>query len=137
MVKYLIASHGKFSEGTVSFLEIMAGKNEHIYTISAFLDERSIHDIVNSKLREIGEFEQLIVFCDIHGGSVAQEIYRQTSEDQRNIQIIAGYNLSLVLDLILKQTVLGKKDIQESIESAKSAMVYLNDIEQVHDDELF
>ena len=118
-------------------MNIMLGQNENIYTLSAFLDDRSIQDLVLSKLEEIGSFDQLIVFCDIHGGSVAQEVYRQLSEDQRNIQIIAGYNLALVLDVILKQGIIGEEGIRESIEGAKSAMVYLNDIEQVHDDELF
>ncbi len=137
MVKYLIASHGRFSEGTVSFLKIMTGEKENVYTLSAFLDDRSIQDMVKDKLKEIGEFDQLIVFCDIHGGSVAQEVFKQTASDDRNIQIIAGYNLALVMDLILKDSVLSKDDIRESIEGAKNAMVYLNDIKQTHDDELF
>ncbi len=137
MVKYLIASHGRFSEGTVSFLKIMTGEKENVYTLSAFLDDRSIQDLVKDKLKEIGEFDQLIVFCDIHGGSVAQEVFKQTASDDRNIQIIAGYNLALVMDLILKDSVLSKDDIRESIEGAKNAMVYLNDIKKTHDDELF
>lgn len=137
MVKYLIASHGRFSEGTVSFLKIMTGEKENVYTLSAFLDDRSIQDMVKDKLKEIGEFDQLIVFCDIYGGSVAQEVFKQTASDDRNIQIIAGYNLALVMDLILKDSVLSKDDIRESIEGAKNAMVYLNDIKQTHDDELF
>ena len=137
MVKYLIASHGRFSEGTVSFLKIMTGEKENVYTLSAFLDDRSIQDMVKDKLKEIGEFDQLIVFCDIHGGSVAQEVFKQTASDDRNIQIIAGYNLALVMDLILKDSVLSKDDIRESIEGAKNAMVYLNDIKKTHDDELF
>ena len=137
MVKYLIASHGRFSEGTVSFLKIMTGEKENVYTLSAFLDDRSIQDMVKDKLKEIGEFDQLIVFCDIYGGSVAQEVFKQTASDDRNIQIIAGYNLALVMDLILKDSVLSKDDIRESIEGAKNAMVYLNDIKKTHDDELF
>ena len=137
MVKYLIASHGRFSEGTVSFLKIMTGEKENVYTLSAFLDDRSIQDMVKDKLKEIGEFDQLIVFCDIYGGSVAQEVFKQTASDDRNLQIIAGYNLALVMDLILKDSVLSKDDIRESIEGAKNAMVYLNDIKKTHDDELF
>ena len=43
----------------------------------------------------------------------------------------------MVMDLILKDSVLSKDDIRESIEGAKNAMVYLNDIKQTHDDELF
>ena len=73
MVKYLLASHGSFCEGTLSFLKIMMGVPENLYVMTAFLDNEPIGKKVEDKLKEIGEFDQLIVFCDIHGGSVQQD----------------------------------------------------------------
>jgi mannose/fructose-specific phosphotransferase system component IIA len=84
---------------------------------------------------EIGNFDQLLIFCDIHGGSVAQEIFMQTHEDSRNIQIIAGYNLALVMDMILKNHVVTPEEIRESIENSKNAIVYLNDVKPVSEEE--
>lgn len=135
MIKYLFASHGKFSEGTKSFLEIMSGDNPNIYTVTAFLDNQSEKDLIQKVLKEIGEFEQLIVFCDLYGGSVMQEVFRQTINDERDIQIIAGYNLALVLDIILRNAVLTKEEIQEIINANKEAIVYVERVVETSSDE--
>jgi len=132
MPKYLFASHGKFSEGTRSFLEIMAGKNLPIFTLSAFVDDRSVGSLVSDALAEAGEFDQLFIFCDLHGGSVAQEVFRQTHDLEKNIQVIAGYNLALALDIIARGTVLTADEIREAVEEARTAIVYLNDYSSSH-----
>ncbi|MPM61953.1 hypothetical protein SDC9_108817 [bioreactor metagenome] len=130
MVKYLLASHGLYAEGTASFLKIMAGTNANLYTLAAFLDDTSIEELVRKKLEVINEYDQLIVFCDLYGGSVAQEVYRQTQGTKRNIQIIAGYNVALVLDIILKDRVLDPTEIRQIIAESRNAIVYLNDYQQ-------
>ena len=90
---------------------------------------------VEKVLKEIGEFEQLIVFCDLYGGSVMQEVFRQTINDERDIQIIAGYNLALVLDIILRNAVLTKEEIQEIIDANKEAIVYVDRVVETSADE--
>ena len=136
MVKYLLASHGSFSEGTLSFLKIMMGVPENLYVMTAFLDDESVGKKVQDKLQEIGEFDQLIVFCDIHGGSVQQELFRQTQQDSRNIQLISGYNLPLVMDIMFKGRVLSDDEIRESIRESREAIVYLKDfcVDDTEDD---
>ena len=132
MIKYLLASHGKFSEGTKSFLSIMVGDISNVYTLTAFLEEDSIDVKVKKAMEEIGDFDQLLVFCDIHGGSVAQEVYKQLKDDPR-IKIIAGYNIALALDLICRGEGVTDDDVREAIEGCKDAIVYLNDY-QVDDE---
>ena len=136
MVKYLLASHGSFSEGTLSFLKIMMGVPENLYVMTAFLDDESVEKKVQDKLQEIGEFDQLIVFCDIHGGSVQQELFRQTQQDSRNVQLISGYNLPLVMDIMFKGRVLSDDEIRESIRESREAIVYLKDfcVDDTEDD---
>ena len=127
MVKYLLASHGSFCEGTLSFLKIMMGVPENLYVMTAFLDNDPIGKKVEEKLKEIGEFDQLIVFCDIHGGSVQQEIFRQTQLDSRNVQIISGYNIPLVMDIMFKGRELSDDEIRESIRESREAIVFTKD----------
>lgn len=138
MNKYLFASHGLFASGTESFLNIMCGKHSGIYTLTAFLDEKSIGHLVREKIKEIGDFEQLIIFCDLYGGSVAQEVYKQTVNDSRNIHIIAGYNLALVIDILARDSILSKKEIEEIINQNKQATVYIDrNIDTTVDEDLF
>ena len=136
MVKYLLASHGSFSEGTLSFLKIMMGVPENLYVMTAFLDDESVEKKVQDKLQEIGEFDQLIVFCDLHGGSVQQELFRQTQQDSRNVQLISGYNLPLVMDIMFKGRVLSDDEIRDSIRESREAIVYLKDfcVDDTEDD---
>ena len=138
MVKYLLASHGKFAEGTKSFLDIMVSQRDDLYTMGAFMDERSLEDLIDEKMKEIGEFEQLIVFCDLNGGSVAQKMYILANSDPRDIKVIAGYNIALVMDIIFKNKALTDEEIRESIDECKNHIVYLNDIKAaLNEDELF
>lgn len=138
MNKYLFASHGLFAEGTKSFLNVMCGNYANVYTLTAFLDEKSVEEVVKEKMKEIGDFDQLIIFCDLYGGSVAQEIYRQTVEDKRNIHIIAGYNLALVIDIIARDSLLSKEEIEVLIENNKQSTVYIDRvIDKTIEDDLF
>ena len=64
-----------------------------------------------------------------------QEVFRQTINDERDIQIIAGYNLALVLDIILRNAVLTKEEIQEIINANKEAIVYVDRVVETSSDE--
>lgn len=123
-VKYLFASHGTFAEGTASFLRIMMGSNEHIYSICCYLDDRSAELLIKTKLKEIGDFDQLIVFCDMHGSSVEQSVFRLLYADPR-IFIISGYNIPLALNIIAQGRILSKTEIQTMIQEAQSGMMLL------------
>ncbi len=138
MTKYLFASHGEFANGTASFLKILVGVKENVFTLNAFLDEKSVDVLVRNKLEEIGEFDQLIVFCDIYGGSVCQEVFRQTATLNKNIHIIAGYNLALVMEILTHDEVLSKEEILDIIEQSKDTIKYVELVQQEeNDDELF
>lgn len=123
-VKYLFASHGTFADGTVSFLSIMMGKNENIYSICCYLDDRSAELQIETEMKAIGDFDQLIVFCDMHGSSVEQSVFRLLHDDPR-ILIISGYNIPLVLNIIAQEKVLSKVEIRDMIQEAQSGMMLL------------
>ena len=138
MVKYLLASHGRFAEGTKSFFDIMVSQREDVYVMNAFLDNKGLDELVDETMKKIGEFDQLIVFCDLYGGSVAQKMYIVANTDKRDIKVIAGYNIALVMDIILKNSVMTDEDIRNSIAECKNHIVYLNDIKVAsNEDDLF
>lgn len=137
MVKYLLASHGSFADGTYSFLKIMCGLTENVYTLNAFLDDQSLDDLVDKKLLEIGEYDQLIIFCDIHGGSVEQKILLKTAE-MKNVFIISGFNIPLVLEIISQNRILSEKELKAIIDQAR-CQINIDHIESLAegDDDLF
>lgn len=126
MIKVLLASHGNFSEGTKSFLSLMIGQRENLFTLVAFLDTDSVQKKVQAVMQEIGDFDQLFIFCDIHGGSVEQELFRYTASDHRNIQIVSGYNLAVVMEILMRTEPLSQDEIACIVEDARNSLIYLN-----------
>ena len=134
MVKYLIASHVTFSKGTKDFLDFMIGTNANVYTLCAFLDDQSLDQLINNKIKEIGVYDQLLIFVDIHGGSVEQALFLKFCDDA-HVKIISGYNLALVMEIIFQNKVLNDDEIQLCINSCHSSIVNLKKTNLSDDDQ--
>lgn len=135
MVKYLLASHGRFASGTKNFLSIMGGDSERIVALDAFLDERSLEEKIEEAFSKIGDFEQCFIFTDIHGGSVEQEIFRKFIRNERNIKMISGYNLSLILEIVLADRILSDNEIEKIIQQSKETIIFLNKMQDPNQEE--
>jgi mannose/fructose-specific phosphotransferase system component IIA len=64
--------------------------------------------------------EAAIVFTDLFGGSVNQKVLLESVG--KEVQIIAGFNLSLVLEVILNKDQLTEERLKQLITSAREAM---------------
>ena len=139
MIKYLLASHRNFADGSKSFLEFMIGKTYALYTLNAFMDDADLNDQIKDTFEEIGDFEQLIIFCDIHGGSVEQAIFKYIYGSTQNIKMISGYNLALVLEIMIRNKVMDESELLECIKSASNSICMLAKDEKSDssDDSLF
>lgn len=100
MRKFLIASHGSFSAGLKSSLEMIAGSVENIEIIQAYTEaNRPITEELEEVLSKLEASDELIVFTDLAGGSITSQVAQLTRG--KNIFIVAGVNLPLVLELVL------------------------------------
>ncbi len=134
MVKYLIASHVTYSIGTKDFLDFMVGKNDNVFTLSAFMNDESLDTLINNKMNEIGDYDQLIIFVDIHGGSVEQALFLRFNKNQK-IKIISGFNLPLVMEILFQNKVLTDDEIEQSIMACHYSIVNLKTTDLSNDDE--
>lgn len=134
MKKMLLATHGNFASGINSSLEIILGKQEYIYTIDAYIDDINFEDQLDSFLTNYDKTKDtLLVVTDLFGGSVNQKVVNKLQEDD-NVHIIAGLNLSLLLELhLLSEEDCTKNNIKSIIETSKQQTQYVETIE--HDDE--
>jgi len=128
--KFLIATHGTFAQGIKSSLDIIAGPQENVFLIQAYLDDiNSIEAELDNLLKNRGENEEWIVFSDLLGGSITNQLIRYTSGE--NVYIIAGFNLPLLLEVVLSDTDIPVEAIIEDILSrARDQMVYVNKLLQ-------
>ncbi|MDF2432465.1 MAG: fructoselysine/glucoselysine system component [Mucilaginibacter sp.] len=126
MRKYLIATHGTFSAGVKSSLEMIIGVTENVFIIQAYVDGNTvIENEIKAILARIGNEDELIVFSDILGGSVTNQLLHHSM--QPNVHIISGFNLPLLIDVFLGDADTPVNElIENAIINAKEQMVYVN-----------
>ena len=126
MRKFLIASHGSLAGGIKSALDIIIGSMENVFVIQAYLNgNQSIEADLNSILANITEQDELVIFTDLLGGSVTNQILRFAL--RKNVYIVAGINLPLLIDVMLSEPDTPVEEVLESaINNAREQMVYVN-----------
>jgi fructoselysine and glucoselysine-specific PTS system IIA component len=136
MRKFLITAHGNFASGIKSSLDIIIGHTENVFVIDAYVDgNKSIEDELSDVLENIKPDDELVVFSDLMGGSITNQILRFALKE--NVHVVSGMNLPLLIDIILADTETPVAAIIEnSIKVAREQVVYVNKLinkENAHD----
>jgi fructoselysine and glucoselysine-specific PTS system IIA component len=124
--KFIIATHGTFAGGIKSSLDIIIGPMEHVFLIQAYADENiSVEAEIKKILEQINDQDELVVFTDLLGGSVTNQVIQNALKP--NVHIVAGFNLPLIIDVLLagNDTPLDEV-INVALDNAKEQMVYVN-----------
>jgi fructoselysine/glucoselysine PTS system EIIA component len=126
MRKYLIATHGSFAAGIKSSLELIIGETENLFLIGAYTEgNKSIENEISEVLQNIKDEDELIVFTDLLGGSITNQIVQLALK--KNVYIISGTNLPLLLDIILADAGAPVNEIIETgISNAREQIVFVN-----------
>jgi fructoselysine and glucoselysine-specific PTS system IIA component len=126
MRKFLIAAHGTLPEGIQSSLEIIMGSLENIFLIQAYVGEnKSLKEEIDSVLEHINNEDELIVFTDLMGGSVTNQILQYALKE--NVYIISGFNLPLLLEVLLADPSSPVLEVIETgINNARNQIVFVN-----------
>ena len=132
--KFLIATHGTFAKGLKSSLDVIAGVQENVFFIQAYLDNvDDIKDELETLLKNKGPQEEWVIFTDLLGGSITNQVVRYVSGEY--VHIIAGVNLPLLLELVLTDPVIPVEAVVEDIlAKAREQMVYVNKLLQPNND---
>lgn len=126
MRKFLIAAHGTFPSGIQSSLEIIMGSLENVFLIQAYVGEnKSLKEEIDSVLEHINNEDELIVFTDLMGGSVTNQILQYALKE--NVYIISGFNLPLLLEVLLADPSSPVLEVIETgINNARNQIVFVN-----------
>lgn len=115
MKKILIASHGKLASGIMNSVELFAGAQDNVTIVDAYLDDSDYSKQIEQFLTEITDNDQAIIFTDILGGSVNQKVIELISSREEKIYVITGFNLPVLLEIILCTTTIDENVIDEII----------------------
>lgn len=138
MIKFLLASHGNLADGMYSSVKIIMGEQNNISTLCAYVKENfDLKKEVSKIINGLSSEDKLIVITDVFGGSVNNEF--MTNLKNKNIYLISGLNLPLVIELITNQD---NEDIDSlinnALENSKDSICYCNKvINSVQADEEF
>ncbi|MEE6680348.1 PTS sugar transporter subunit IIA [Pediococcus pentosaceus] len=137
-MKVILASHGRLALGMQDTLRIIVGETPNLTAYAAYLngDETAYVDEIKKEIEKKPN-EQFVVITDVLGGSVNTNL-TQLLRDHENVQLIAGMNLPLVMEIATKSENLDSDAIQQIISNARSAIVDINTLltKQVGEEEL-
>lgn len=121
MKKILIATHGTLASGAKSTIELLVGNIADISCINAYVDGgEDLLESIAKFFDSVRPEEQGFVFTDILGGSVNQKIVKY--ESRLNIFIIAGFNLPLILTVLMETETVTKERLNDIIDECRSQM---------------
>lgn len=133
MRHFLVASHGALSNAILQSAALIAGKkgvNNYIYIAVELNDSREkVRQIVNEALETWRPEDEILVLTDIMGGNVTNILSEYISI--RNIHIITGMNLGMVLETLFSDECTPIDELVETIVSmGKMGIKYVNGLTQ-------
>lgn len=120
MRKILIATHGYFADGVSSSIKLLIGESENITAINAYVDESDVTKQYDAFFAEQQAEDEIIVFTDLYGGSVNQQLFERTK--RHNAILITGFNLPIVLEVLLYPDKITKEKAAEMIENCRNEL---------------
>jgi fructoselysine and glucoselysine-specific PTS system IIA component len=158
--KFLIATHGALASGFRSSLELIAGAGDSVVLLEAYLDDSKPVDEELARLFAragdgvgtgagvraadgvgagtgagvgAGADEEWVVFSDLLGGSITNQLVQAAVG--KNVHIIAGFNLPLLIEMVLADPEEPISSILETaIDKAREQLVYVNPLINLKND---
>lgn len=99
----ILVSHGEFAKAALASAEMIAGKQENVIALCLKEDtslETMEREICNAYETLHDQCSDIIIFCDIYGGTPFNAISRNMLRGM-NVLAFTGLNLPLLIDLLL------------------------------------
>lgn len=128
--KFLIVSHGGLASGFKSALDLITGAAGDVIVLQAYLEEnKPVEEEVGRLLQGAGAAEEWVVFTDLLGGSITNQVLRVMAElsGRDAIHVVAGVNLPLVIEVVLGDPETPVAEVVvEAVGRARDQLVYVN-----------
>lgn len=120
----IITGHGKFAEGIVSAMEVIAGKQKGIEIVNFSMDSST--EKLKKEIREKIDIynSEVLILADLAGGSpfnVSVELKGEIKD--KNIEVLAGVNLAMLLELALMKDMATMDELLDTAISVGSSAV--------------
>lgn len=122
----IVTGHGKFATGLQSSLKLITGLDQVIHTVD-FTEEMSADDLAESLLKiKKKSKDETLIFADIPGGTpFNQSVLLKSKYD--DVEVIAGTNLPLLIEVVLSSQSISKETINDFIETGQKGILHYSD----------
>ncbi|WP_081607025.1 PTS sugar transporter subunit IIA [Ligilactobacillus pobuzihii] len=131
-MKILCMSHGEMAEGVVQSAKMIVGDVDYLDYVNAYVDEDIDVDRQIKRYLAENAGQTIIVCTDIFGGSVNNNWLRYMQQE-KNIYLIAGLSLPLLIELVLGLDKQSNENIntiiERATENAKNSVKFCNEID--------
>ena len=103
MVGIIITGHSNFATGIASAVKLVAGQQKNLETVD-FPDTYSTEELkikLTEALDKLEECKNIIFFTDIVGGSPFKISAEIAATSSKNIKIISGTNLGMLIENVM------------------------------------
>lgn len=127
MRKYILASHGKLSEGMVDSVHMIMGDIQNLSWVSLSFGEHpdKIRYALEKDILQHPQDEYIII-SDIAGGSVNTALLQLLKI--KNVHVIAGMHLGMILALCTSEDADTSLMINQVLKETKANIIYANDL---------
>lgn len=124
----ILISHGHFAEYAMKSAEMIVGKQEN-YKIISVTDDKDLENVlseIRDAYKKLKDEREVIVLADIFGGTPCNAGSRMIL-DGCDITVYTGFNLPVLLELLLNRE-LPTEEIKDKLEEVyKNAFININD----------
>lgn len=134
MSRVIFASHGGLSKGMKDSVSMIVGdlaKDVETYSLLPGENPEEYYQELYKQANESNE--QILVLCDIKGGSVHTALSKLAVLD--NVVVFSGMNMGLALDIVLRHAHLSEEELQEIIENARDGITMMKELNQVENED--
>lgn len=136
MSRVIFASHGGLSKGMKDSVSMIVGdlaKDVETYSLLPSQNPEDFYQELSKQAKESDE--QILVLCDIKGGSVHTALSKLAVLD--NVMVFSGMNMGLALDAVMKSLggEVSLEDATDLINAAKEGMTVMNGMSSEEDED--
>lgn len=134
MSRVIFASHGGLSKGMKDSVTMIVGDLAKDVETYSLLPGENPEDYYQELYKQANESnEQILVLCDIKGGSVHTALSKLAVLD--NVVVFSGMNMGLALDIVLRHAHLSEEELQEIIENAREGITMMKELKKVENED--
>ncbi len=132
MIKIIIATHSTLADGYKNTIDLIGVNSKNVISLCFYVDETNHLPRITELFNELSNEDQMIVCTDVMYGSVNQLFMKELiNYKDKNIILISGINLPLLLELTTRSENISNETVQSIIETSKSQIICV-DLEEIN-----